>query len=155
MKTHARFLCPVTGEQRDTDRCATCVECTGGKHNRCGLQTTKNGRIIDSAHVSKRLKKKKLAEEVFEEARTQPRLPSDNMAIIDIFDVVHAVLNTLKERERIVVSLRFGLSGNKQLTLGEVGEHLGITRERVRQIEARALRKLRHPARLKRLMEAR
>ena len=51
----------------------------------------------------------------------------------------------LTERERIVLQLRFGLGNGHQYPLEKVGEHLGVTRERVRQIEAEALRKLRSP----------
>jgi RNA polymerase primary sigma factor len=53
------------------------------------------------------------------------------------------VLQTLTERERLVVQLRFGLQGNDVHTLDEIATHLRLTRERVRQIEARALAKLR------------
>lgn len=154
MKTHKRFICPVSHENRDMEKCATCVECAGGK-NRCGLQTTKHGRILDSAHIAKRLQKKKEAEEAYESSKKPPKSPAENLAVVDVFNTVHAVLNTLKEREAEVMSLRFGLNGGKPMTLEEVGQKLGITRERVRQIEVKALRKLRHPARLKRLMEVR
>ena len=54
--------------------------------------------------------------------------------------------DVLTERERIVLQLRFGLGDGHQYPLEKVGEHLGVTRERVRQIEAEALRKLRSPA---------
>ena len=62
-----------------------------------------------------------------------------------------AVLSSLSARERRVVELRFGLDGDRVCTLTEIGDELGITRERVRQIEARALRKLRQPMRSFRL----
>jgi RNA polymerase primary sigma factor len=52
-----------------------------------------------------------------------------------------------------VVELRFGLEGDKLYTLSEIGAELGVTRERIRQIETKALRKLRHPSRSKRLRE--
>jgi len=57
------------------------------------------------------------------------------------------VLNTLDERERDILELRFGLTGEEPRTLEEVGERFGLTRERIRQIEQRALTKLRHPSR--------
>ncbi len=66
---------------------------------------------------------------------------------------VSDILDTLSARERRIVQLRFGLLDGNQLTLEEVGKRLGITRERVRQIEAKALRKLRHHSRSKRLDE--
>ena len=60
-----------------------------------------------------------------------------------------AVLNTLTPREADVLKLRFGLADGRQRTLEEVGRRFNITRERIRQIEAKALRKLRHPSRSK------
>jgi RNA polymerase primary sigma factor len=66
---------------------------------------------------------------------------------------VSDILDTLSARERRILQLRFGLLDGNQLTLEEVGKRLGITRERVRQIEAKALRKLRHHSRNKQLNE--
>jgi RNA polymerase primary sigma factor len=66
---------------------------------------------------------------------------------------VEGVLGTLSPRERRVVELRFGLDGDKLYTLSEIGAELGVTRERIRQIETKALRKLRHPSRSKLLRE--
>jgi RNA polymerase primary sigma factor len=66
---------------------------------------------------------------------------------------INDVLGTLSARERDVLRLRFGLDDGRSRTLEEVGQQFGVTRERIRQIEAKALRKLRHPNRNKRLRE--
>ena len=63
------------------------------------------------------------------------------------------VLDTLTPREQKVLRLRYGLDDGKGRTLEEVGKEFNVTRERIRQIEAKALRKLRHPSRSKRLKE--
>lgn len=68
-------------------------------------------------------------------------------------DHLEEVLSTLSEREAKVLTLRFGLDGGQQRTLEEVGKVFGVTRERIRQIEAKALRKLRHPSRRKALQD--
>jgi RNA polymerase primary sigma factor len=60
---------------------------------------------------------------------------------------LRGALSDLNEREREVLELRFGLQDGREHTLEEVGQHFGVTRERIRQIEAKALRKLRHPNR--------
>ena len=66
---------------------------------------------------------------------------------------VEDVLETLSEREAQVLQLRFGLEDGRSRTLEEVGKDFGVTRERIRQIEAKALRKLRHPMRSKKLRD--
>ena len=63
------------------------------------------------------------------------------------------VLMTLTEREQKVLRLRFGLDDGRQRTLEEVGTVFDVTRERIRQIEAKALRKLRHPSRSRKLKD--
>ena len=63
------------------------------------------------------------------------------------------VLDALSDREAKVLKMRFGLNGGKAMTLEEVGQKFGVTRERIRQIEAKALRKLRHPSRRKQLQD--
>lgn len=68
-------------------------------------------------------------------------------------DVVNAVLDTLSDREANILRLRFGIGGKKAMTLEEVGKEYSLTRERIRQIEAKALRKLRHPSRANILKE--
>jgi len=66
---------------------------------------------------------------------------------------IEEVLESLDEREMKVLSLRFGLMGETPKTLEEVGKIFNVTRERIRQIEAKALRKLRHPSRRKKLQD--
>ncbi len=66
-------------------------------------------------------------------------------------DYMASVLTSLGPREQRVLQMRFGLEGGKYYTLSEIGEELGVTRERIRQIEAKALRKLRHPSRARKL----
>ena len=68
-------------------------------------------------------------------------------------DEISQVLLTLTEREEKVIRLRFGLEDGKSRTLEEVGQMFGVTRERIRQIEAKALRKLRHPSRSRKLKD--
>ena len=66
---------------------------------------------------------------------------------------IHNILGALSEREREVLEMRFGLLDGEDHTLEEVGRHFGVTRERIRQIEAKALRKLRHPTRSRALRD--
>ncbi|MDG2111799.1 MAG: sigma-70 family RNA polymerase sigma factor, partial [Actinomycetota bacterium] len=66
---------------------------------------------------------------------------------------VHEVLDELNEREREVMSMRFGLDGDRPRTLEDVGKEFGVTRERIRQIEAKTLAKLRHPQRSQKLKD--
>jgi RNA polymerase primary sigma factor len=66
---------------------------------------------------------------------------------------VRSILDSLSEREREVLEMRFGLRDGQAHTLEEVGQFFGVTRERIRQIEAKALRKLRHPYRSRKLRD--
>ena len=77
--------------------------------------------------------------------------PEDATAFTLLKERLHEVLYTLNEREREVLDMRFGLKDGVKHTLEEVGKAFNVTRERIRQIEAKALRKLRHPSRLKTL----
>ncbi len=79
--------------------------------------------------------------------------PSDAASQVVLKEQVEDVLFTLSERERRVLELRFGLDDGRSRTLEEVGREFGVTRERIRQIEAKALRKLRHPTRSKKLRD--
>src|SRR5205823_4872328 len=77
--------------------------------------------------------------------------PSDMTAIVLLKEKIKDVLETLTERERQVLEQRFGLVDGYSRTLEEVGRQFQVTRERIRQIEAKALRKMRHPTRIRQL----
>jgi RNA polymerase primary sigma factor len=77
--------------------------------------------------------------------------PYSDAEKIEASEQIQKVLKTLTPKEEMVIRMRFGIGADRDHTLEEVGRHLSITRERVRQIEAKALRKLKHPSRLKAL----
>ncbi len=79
--------------------------------------------------------------------------PADSAAFSMLREELSTALESLTDRERQVVQLRFGLVDGRARTLEEVGKEFNVTRERIRQIEAKALRKLRHPSRSKRLRD--
>lgn len=79
--------------------------------------------------------------------------PADSAAFSMLREELNSALDSLTDRERQVIVLRFGLEDGRARTLEEVGEEFNVTRERIRQIEAKALRKLRHPSRSKRLKD--
>ena len=79
--------------------------------------------------------------------------PQDAAASTILKEQLVEVLGTLTEREQKVLRLRFGLDDGRARTLEEVGREFNVTRERIRQIEAKALRKLRHPSRSRKLKE--
>ena len=79
--------------------------------------------------------------------------PADAASHILLKEQLSEVLDTLTPREEKVLRLRFGLGDGRSRTLEEVGKEFNVTRERIRQIEAKALRKLRHPSRSKRLKD--
>ena len=79
--------------------------------------------------------------------------PSDSAAFSMLREELKSALDSLTDRERQVIELRFGLIDGRARTLEEVGKEFNVTRERIRQIEAKALRKLRHPSRSKRLKD--
>lgn len=81
---------------------------------------------------------------IVDEAIVDPALNMENVALTEALE---KVLSTLKEQEAEVIRLRFGFDNGRSKTLEEVGEIYGVTRERIRQIEAKALRKLRNPSR--------
>ena len=79
--------------------------------------------------------------------------PSDSVAFTMLKEQLLSVLDTLTPREEKVLRLRYGIDDGKPRTLEEVGKEFNVTRERIRQIEAKALRKLRHPSRSKKLKD--
>ena len=83
----------------------------------------------------------------------EENLLEETVSLLLLKEQLDDVMKALTEREREVLTLRFGLADGRERTLEEVGNIFNVTRERIRQIEAKALRKLRHPARSKKLRE--
>ena len=81
------------------------------------------------------------------------KTPGESVADVMLHEQLCSVLDTLTPREEKVLRLRYGLDDGKPRTLEEVGKEFNVTRERIRQIEAKALRKLRHPSRSRRLKD--
>ena len=77
--------------------------------------------------------------------------PSDAVINLNLKEQTDSVLKTLTPREEKVIKMRFGVGDGSEHTLEEVGQSFAVTRERIRQIEAKALRKLRHPSRSRKL----
>jgi RNA polymerase primary sigma factor len=100
------------------------------------------GEEADAIELFSEIREEKIAEEAANQER-----------IREMGERVESALRSLDEREKEVLILRFGLLDGVQRTLEEVGQHFNLTRERVRQIEMKALKKLRHPTRLRQLME--
>ena len=80
-------------------------------------------------------------------------MPSEAATYTVLREQLVEVLSTLTQREQRVLCLRFGLEDGRARTLEEVGREFNVTRERIRQIEAKALRKLRHPSRSRKLRD--
>ncbi len=83
----------------------------------------------------------------------EARAPAEEASFTLLREQLDEVLQTLTDREQRVLRLRFGLDDGRARTLEEVGQKFGVTRERIRQIEAKTLRKLRHPSRSKKLKD--
>ncbi|MGL4524261.1 MAG: sigma-70 family RNA polymerase sigma factor [Spirochaetia bacterium] len=79
--------------------------------------------------------------------------PMDKLDFEELQHCIQDALSSLSDKEAQVIEFRFGLNGNKSLSLKQIGEKFGLTKERIRQIEKTAIEKLRHPNRSKRLME--
>ena len=77
--------------------------------------------------------------------------PDDATSKVLLREQMRTILGSLSDREREVLEMRFGLKDGQGRTLEEVGQAFGVTRERIRQIEAKALRKLKHPSRSRKL----
>ena len=78
-------------------------------------------------------------------------MPQDSVILHDLIEQLNRTLSTLTPKEERVIRMRFGIGEKCDHTLEEVGQVFEVTRERIRQIEAKALRKLRHPTRARRL----
>ena len=79
--------------------------------------------------------------------------PQEAAAFAILKEQLISILDTLTPREEMVIRMRYGLDDGHPRTLEEVGKAFGVTRERIRQIEAKALRKLRHPSRSRKLRD--
>jgi RNA polymerase primary sigma factor len=77
--------------------------------------------------------------------------PSDAVISLNVKEQTESVLKTLTPREEKIIKMRFGLDDGSERTLAEIGQSFALTRERIRQIEAKGLRKLRHPSRARKL----
>ena len=122
-----------------------------------GLEPEKGREIIKIAQEPTSLQKKvgddddsSLGDFIQDEMVLSP----DEVASAELLkEQVRDVLDSLTPRERKVLELRFGLEDGRSRTLEEVGKDFGVTRERIRQIEAKALRKLKHPTRARKLKD--
>lgn len=79
--------------------------------------------------------------------------PEENIEAVMLREQIYAILDDLKDREKQVIMRRFGLGDNHPRTLEEVGREFDVTRERIRQIEAKAIRKLRNPVRSRKIKD--
>lgn len=103
--------------------------------------------------VERQLSKEALQEALQSNARSLVGLPYDEVIEKEEVEIVKDVLDSLTPREAQVLSMRFGIGNEDESSLEEIGKHLGFTKERIRQIEARALHKMRHPSRSDKLKE--
>jgi RNA polymerase primary sigma factor len=94
--------------------------------------------------------KSKLSDFIEDPAANRPSDGTDNQTLRNM---IQSILSTLDDKEQEIVNMRFGLDDGRIRTLKETGDYFQISRERVRQIESKAISKLKHPSRLKALME--
>ncbi len=77
--------------------------------------------------------------------------PEDDVIISSLQNSLNQAINSLTETERIIINLRYGLNGNKKMSLEKIGQKFGLSKERIRQIEKKAIKKLQHPSRSQRI----
>lgn len=111
------------------------------------------GMFLENSDVFEKREEEQINEELFPRELICEDDIEEKVFYIMMREQLHEVLETLTERERQVLELRYGLKGGEAKTLEEVGNAFNVTRERVRQIEAKALRKLSHPSRTKKLRD--
>jgi RNA polymerase primary sigma factor len=97
--------------------------------------------------VERHLSKEALQEALQSNARSLVGLPYDEVFEKEEVEIVKETLDTLTPREAKVISMRFGIGNEDESSLEEIGRHFGVTKDRIRQIETRALYKMRHPSR--------
>lgn len=155
-----KFVCPVTGEKRDCEKCRNCVsfshESKTFKKPVCFDAPAERRRGAHQLEFERMVAvgDQNTLSVIYLSSTRPPRTPFEVSCGLSNARLVQEVLKSLTERERKVIDLRFGLTDGYSRTLGEVAEICGCTRERIRQIEAKSLRKLRHPVRLRKLAEA-
>ena len=101
--------------------------------------------------MKRRSAKKKIRTSATSSRTARVVSPAEAVINVNLKDQTAQVLRTLTPREEKVIKMRFGLEDGSEHTLEEVGQSFAVTRERIRQIEAKALRKLRHPSRSRKL----
>jgi RNA polymerase sigma factor (sigma-70 family) len=131
----------IRKNRRDTNRYQLCVWC-GDEVYSCGLC---KGCYIRRKELS--LKIKTSSEKLGMEPKSYTNTQEIDAMLIR--EAIWWMISTLTEREKFVIEQRFGIHTDKDRTLEEVAKELDTTRERIRQIEAKALKKLRHPQRIK------
>lgn len=143
----------IQPELSDEDAARLLLLLPPGQHSRNAVAAQRRPYHLDTVHSpANRAVRQGRGTVVFADLLPGSRPEPDEVAQNRILaGIVSSVLETLTDRERSVLQLRFGLLDDRSRTLEEVGRRFGVTRERIRQIEAKALRRLRHPSRSRRL----